>query len=516
MNKRSKLTLEDVMALAKEKGGVCLSKKYVNVNKPLFWKCKNRAHPKWEMSTNNLLKGSWCPQCRLDKYIYPLRAKIKEYRGKWISGEYKNSYTKITVQCENKHEWKAKPAAIILGHWCARCAHDRKKQKTAESLHKMVLLKNGVVVSHYNGGSTGVVVIKCRNGHTFKTSQSKISQGHWCPLCARDLRFSDFNELKKIVRSRGGKCLSEEYKGAHYKLQFQCRNNHTWSAKPNAIKNGTWCPVCKIPVGENLVRMLLEEVFESPFPKSYPKWLKSNEGTQLELDGYNKDLRIAFEHQGIQHLRPKGFYISQFVRRQELDSIKRDLCKRHGVHLIEIFQAGEKRSLAEIKNDLLAECRRLSIRLPKSLSSIDLQREHAYRTGTDQIHGIIKSIAASKGGRCISNTYGGHYYKLEFECGKKHRWFTDPATIKRGRWCPACAKQNRPAVKPKYNLGDMIALAKHKGGKCLSTSFVNITTKLKWECKNGHSWESVPSSVLRGCWCKSCAATERNLKRYNK
>ena len=55
----------------------------------------------------------------------------------------------------------------------------------------------------------------------------------------------------------------------------------------------------------------------------------------------------------------------------------------------------------------------------------------------------------------------------------------------------------------------MHALAQGKGGKCLSTTYVNARTKLEWECQKGHRWFAVPYSVKRGRWCRKCAGVEK-------
>ena len=113
----------------------------------------------------------------------------------------------------------------------------------------------------------------------------------------------------------------------------------------------------------------------------------------------------------------------------------------------------------------------------------------------------------------MSNLYGGHYYKLEFKCKEGHFWKTDPATIKRGRWCPECARNSRPEKQPKYTLEDMDRIAKLKNGRCLTRAFKNGSSRMEWECELGHRWDAVACSVIRGTWCKSCAAIERNRRR---
>src|ERR1700748_2300192 len=51
-------------------------------------------------------------------------------------------------------------------------------------------------------------------------------------------------ELQELAKSRGGKCISKSYLGDKNKLDWECSEGHIWSASPNNIKTGTWCPIC--------------------------------------------------------------------------------------------------------------------------------------------------------------------------------------------------------------------------------------------------------------------------------
>ena len=44
-----------------------------------------------------------------------------------------------------------------------------------------------------------------------------------------------------------------------------------------------------------------------------------------------------------------------------------------------------------------------------------------------------------------------------------------------------------------------------RGGRCLSTEYVDIKTKLKWKCGFGHEWEASPRLLKSGHWCPDCA-----------
>ena len=54
-------------------------------------------------------------------------------------------------------------------------------------------------------------------------------------------------------------------------------------------------------------------------------------------------------------------------------------------------------------------------------------------------------------------------------------------------------------------LKKMGRIASEKGGKCLSPAYINASTKLRWECSEGHVWEATPNSIMRGRWCPQCA-----------
>lgn len=51
-------------------------------------------------------------------------------------------------------------------------------------------------------------------------------------------------ELRELAKTRGGDCLSTIYLGRKVKLEWVCKEGHTWEAVPDSISTGTWCPVC--------------------------------------------------------------------------------------------------------------------------------------------------------------------------------------------------------------------------------------------------------------------------------
>jgi len=90
---------------------------------------------------------------------------------------------------------------------------------------------------------------------------------------------------------------------------------------------------------ETKCRDIFENLFKKPFPSVRPHFLKRSNGYNLELDGFNSELLIAFEYQGIQHVKFTSKFhktISDFKDQQQRDEEKKLMCLKANVKLIEI------------------------------------------------------------------------------------------------------------------------------------------------------------------------------------
>jgi hypothetical protein len=66
----------------------------------------------------------------------------------------------------------------------------------------------------------------------------------------------------------------------------------------------------------------------------------------------------------------------------------------------------------------------------------------------------------------------------------------------------------------RLNIEEMKQIANNRKGKCLSEKYVNIDTKLKWQCEKGHVWEATPHSVKdSSSWCPICWKN-KHIKKY--
>lgn len=171
-----------------------------------------------------------------------------------------------------------------------------------------------------------------------------LLNGKGCPTCYQNKSKTKFKtkklkEINDFVSKLGGKCLSKDYFNNKEDLKFECKKGHVFYESWADVKfSMRWCPGCAPNryVGETLTRMILEHLLSTSMPSSY---LKSMGG--LQLDGYCKKRKLAFEYQGYQHYT-KGSYFhndaEKYKNQQARDSQKKLLCKENGITLIEVFE----------------------------------------------------------------------------------------------------------------------------------------------------------------------------------
>jgi len=326
--------LKECQEYAKSKGGNCLSTEYKGSKINMKWKCKE-GH-EW-MSKINFMKSQnqWCPHCAgcVKKTIEECRKIAQERGGECLSTEYKNAHTKMKWKCKEGHEWEAKFNNIKnQNQWCIKCSGYLKH--TIQKCQKVARERDGLCLSTEYKNAHTKMKWKCKEGHEWETAFSNIkNQNHWCLTCSGS-EILTIEECRKVAQERGGECLSTEYKCNKSKMKWRCSKEHEWETAFSNIKNNNrWCPTCSSGRSEELCRELLKARTGEDFKKVRPTWLDG-----LELDGYAKSINMAFEYNGAQHYKYVPHFhrngIEDFKAQQERDQKKYRICKQRGIQLV--------------------------------------------------------------------------------------------------------------------------------------------------------------------------------------
>jgi hypothetical protein len=345
----------------------------------------------------------------------------------------------------------------------------------------------------------GVALLwECAKRHRWSAAPSSIRKGTWCPECA-GVRRGTIGQMQDIASSRDGKCLSENYRNTATKLKWRCSAGHEWSATPLQVKKGHWCPFCArvAPLALTALReiaaqkggcCLSDEYVNSSHRVRWKcsvghEWMARahsiRAGNWCPVCAHNKRLRLE-EMRQIANERG-GRCLSNTYKNASTPLLW--VC-RHG-HQWKACAANVKGGPRR-KGSWCRECYNGRRRFHERLSIT-----------------AMRDLANARGGMCLSAEYLGSKVKLTWECKLGHHWQAAPSYIVQGTWCPVCARNQRLSL-PLFH-----KLATRRGGMCLSKTYLNERTVLKWRCADGHEWKAMPEKIKRGSWCPTCANIRR-------
>lgn len=233
--------------------------------------------------------------------------------------------------------------------------------------------------------------------------------------------------LQEIADARSGKFLSGKFIDSKTKLKFQCNQGHIFEAKPSSVMRGSWCKLCTKSISENICNYIFVKLFEVPFRSTYLKMF----GHCLELDGFNEDLKIAFEYNGYQHYKKNRFVNNDkdLEYRKHLDELKVKYCKLNNITLIVIPYTIKHIDIVDfIKHELVINGITF---VDKDIKIIDFINNYSYTK--DKIDKVTKYIK-SKNGKLLDC---GTDFAL-VECDKGHQWKFNMYMLYLKTWCKKC------------------------------------------------------------------------------
>ncbi|RHZ46208.1 hypothetical protein Glove_629g21 [Diversispora epigaea] len=300
----AKLTLDIAKGIACNRGGECLSERYINGHE-------------WSAKLSRVKNDkTWCPICAVENQRTRTIEDMKKFAikkgGSCLATEYINMHDPLEWQCKEGHRGRLQQI-IFLMVLAQNIAQER----------------GGKCLSTKYVNSEFPMLWSCVKGHEWTTPFARIkNKGRWCAQCARNIPCG-LTEAKEIAYSRGGMCLSAEY--------INPIKGHKWVANFNSIKHvKTWCSYC-LNKHENLCREVITNILGPPSGIRRPDFLKTSKHPQgLELDIYYPRYGFAIEVQGKQHEKHiKHFHKNEehFEKQLIRDQLKKELCEENWIVL---------------------------------------------------------------------------------------------------------------------------------------------------------------------------------------
>lgn len=118
------------------------------------------------------------------------------------------------------------------------------------------------------------------------------------------------------------------------------------------------------------------------------------------------------------------------------------------------------------------------------------------------------SICAARGGELVSGPFQKTTDPLTIRCSEGHETSTLTLnSLRTGRWCLHCGGR---FLDKEEALAQAKEYAKSRGGRCLSTAYVNADSPMRWQCGSGHpEWNAPFVTVVRARrWCGRCAGNQ--------
>ena len=156
---------------------------------------------------------------------------------------------------QKKDEVEMQIRPRLVSNWSSNCVRcmcpvcSGVARPTIEDMKKVAAGRNGSCLSSKYIDARTKLVWRCEKGHRWKATPSAIKAGSWCPSCFRERlskvkRIGPIDVLIKLAQRNGGLLRSKENMGSRVRHEWECEKGHRWMAKPTAVQQGSWCPLC--------------------------------------------------------------------------------------------------------------------------------------------------------------------------------------------------------------------------------------------------------------------------------
>lgn len=281
--------------------------------------------------------------------------------------------------------------------------------------------------------------------------------------------------------------MLDEYVHQTVKVRFQCSHGHIWAARPNNVLSGKGCPLCKSISAATRMRLSADTVRNRLASRGITllgEYADSQTKAQFQCkEGHLWETtpNSVMHHSGCPHCYEKNRPLTKEIVNDRIADRGISLLGDYmGAHASTLFQCSEGHTWQARPNNILhgKSC-------PHCDGQFPLSKE------------IVNERIADRG-LVMLGEYTNSVTKTLFQCSEGHTWEASPGNVMAGTGCGICAG--------KYPLTTEIVNARIADrGLVLLDEYINNAVKRRFQCSEGHVWETAPANVLSGRGCTVCA-----------
>jgi hypothetical protein len=294
---------------------------------------------------------------------------------------------------------------------------------------------------------------------------------------------------REIINERlleRGIVMLDEYERQYIPARFQCPKGHIWKARPNNILSGKGCPICWKSTMSARLRLPEEDIRQRLAEKGITL-VGKYDGTQAKTSFQCEQGHVwettptaVLSRTGCPECAGNKPLTKKAINERIADRNITLIGEYHGAHASTLFQCSEGHSWLARPNNILngRNCPHCAQQFPLTKEVVNERIKH---------RGIV-----------LVGEYTTSIARTTFECGEGHTWEASPGNVMAGTGCMICAGTT-PHTTQTIN-------ARIAGrGIRLIGEYVNNHTKVRFECDEGHVWETAPAGPLSGRGCPTCA-----------
>lgn len=216
-----------------------------------------------------------------------------------LSTEYTKRSSKLDLKCPKGHVFQMTYGSFHNGRRCNVCANNQKL--SYEQVKSFINNTGYSLLSNDYINNNELLSIECDKGHMFQMRYNAFHRGQRCPVCKGGIRLT-YEHVKSQIEKEGYSLLSNNYKNALTPILLKCKNGHSFKMAYNCFQQGQRCPICSRTYSKaekeivNYIKIMYNGTI---IENDRTQVINPLTGKNLELDIFLPECSKAIEYNGI-------------------------------------------------------------------------------------------------------------------------------------------------------------------------------------------------------------------------